>query len=241
MDSVITIPALDDNYIYLYRYETDKAFVVDPGEAEAVTGALRQNKLLLSHILITHNHYDHTAGAERLRGSTGARLTDASDPDIKGVDIESIPTPGHTADSVCFLVKTQGDSPDILFAGDTLFTGGCGRPMGSSPATMWNSLNSIAKLPEDTRIYPGHNYTAENYEFALTIDPDNEAIKDELKRVQKLDAEGIPAVPSTIGQEKKLNIFLRSGEPEIKKLLNMTGAAADEVFTELRQRKNIFG
>ena len=134
--------------------------------------------------------------------------------------IQVIATPGHTATSVCYYIRPTKDSPGILFTGDTLFTGGCGRIFESNAETMWNSLKKIAALPNDTLVYPGHNYTQENYQFALTIDPQNQPIRNLLGK-----ANFTP--PSTIAQEKQTNIFLQANTPQ--------------TFAKLRRRKDTFG
>jgi hydroxyacylglutathione hydrolase len=122
-----------------------------------------------------------------------------------------------------------------------MFVGGCGRPIECDARTLWQSLQKLAALPNDTLVFPGHDYTQENYEFALTIIPDNPEVKSRLDEIKKIQRQGLPTVPSTILQEKTTNVFLKANNPEIKTALNMSNAADAEVFTELRRRKNIFG
>jgi len=244
MEPVITIPALGDNYIYLCRYYQNNAFVVDPGDARAVLKVLEENKLNLTHALATHRHFDHTAGIEDLRKKTGCKVIVGEKAEIFNIDnvnIQIIATPGHSQDSVCYYVQPSEKHSGVLFTGDTLFIGGCGRPIECDASTMWNSLQKIAALPDDTLVYPGHNYTEENYEFALTIEPNNEVVKKCLQGIKKWQKLGKPIVPSNIGQERATNVFLCADDPEIKLALNMTNAAAVEVFAELRRRKNVFG
>jgi hydroxyacylglutathione hydrolase len=162
-------------------------------------------------------------------------------PDKIGVNIQVIATPGHTWDSVCYYVQPSDKHSGVLFTGDTLFIGGCGRPIGCDASTMWDSLQKIAALPDDTLIYPGHDYTEENYEFALTIEPDNKVVAKYLQAVKEWQKQSKLTVPSNIGRERATNVFLRSDDPQIKAAINMNNATDSEVFAELRRRKNIFG
>ncbi|MHC4743730.1 MAG: hydroxyacylglutathione hydrolase [Planctomycetota bacterium] len=249
MKHVITIPALGDNYIYLYKCADNTAFAIDPGDSKPVLSALESRSLTLSAVLATHNHFDHTAGARDLKEKTGCQIIGPERNGIPGIDrivengeiielngtkVRVIATPGHTAKSVCYYIQPAEARPGLLFTGDTLFIAGCGRIFEANAQTMWNSLHKIAALPDETLIYPGHNYTQENYEFALTIEPDNQAVKDLLQK-----ADFTP--PSSIAQEKQTNVFLRTPEPQIRKALQMPQATNAEIFAELRQRKNIFG
>ncbi|MHC4595051.1 MAG: hydroxyacylglutathione hydrolase [Planctomycetota bacterium] len=244
MEPVITIPALGDNYIYLCHYHQNNAFVVDPGDAGVVLKALEQHRLNLTDVLVTHRHFDHTAGMEDLKKKTGCRITGSEETgmfEIVGVNIQLITTPGHTRDSVCYYVQLSEEHSGLLFTGDTLFIGGCGRPIECDAQTLWHSLQKLAALPDDTLVYPGHDYTEENYEFALTIEPDNPAVKLRLDQIRQAQSQGLPTVPSTILQEKTTNVFLNANKPDIKAALNMPASTAAEVFSELRRRKNIFG
>jgi len=252
MEPIITISALGDNYIYLYCYHRDNAFVVDPGNAAAVLKVLEKHGLNLTHVLATHRHFDHTAGMEDLKKKTGCEITRSEKTgmlEIANVNVQVITTPGHTQDSVCYYVQPFQDNKGILFTGDTLFIGGCGRPIECDASTMWHSLQKIAALPDDTLIYPGHDYTEENYEFALTIEPNNPDVKLRLDEIKQAQRQGFgfppcgvpPTVPSTILQEKTTNVFLRAHTAEIRAALNMPNATDAEIFTELRSRKNLFG
>jgi hydroxyacylglutathione hydrolase len=244
MEPVITIPALGDNYIYLYRYRPNNAFVVDPGDAGPVFKALEKYKINLTNALSTHHHSDHTAGIEDLKNKTGCKVIAFGEPEflrLENVDIKIIATPGHTRDSVCYYVQPSEEHAGVLFTGDTLFIGGCGRPMECDVSILWDSLRKIAALPDDTLLYPGHDYTAENYEFALTIEPDNKVVEKCIQEIRDCQQSGRPTVPSSIGKEKMTNVFLRADDPQIKTAINIPNAAASEVFAELRRRKNIFG
>lgn len=244
MEPIITIPALGDNYIYLYCYHQDNAFVVDPGNATPVLKVLEKHCLNLTHVLATHRHFDHTAGIEDLKKKTGCNVIAADKAGIihiANTNIQVIATPGHTRDSVCYYVQPPEEHSGLLFTGDTLFVGGCGRPIECDASTMWDSLQKIAALPDDTLVYPGHDYTEENYEFALTIEPNNPAVKLRLDEIKQAQRQSFPTVPSTILQEKTTNVFLRAHTAEIKAALNMPNATDAEIFTELRSRKNLFG
>jgi len=227
MEPVITIPALGDNYIYLYRYNQNSTFVVDPGDAGVVLKALEKQSLNLTHVLATHRHFDHTAGMEDLKKKTDCKALapeKAEILNIGNVNIQVIATPGHTRDSVCYYVQPSDKHSGVLFTGDTLFIGGCGRPIGCDASTMWDSLQKIAALPDDTLIYPG-----------------NKVVAKYLRAVKEWQKQSKPTVPSNIGRERATNVFLRSDDPQIKAAINMNNATDSEVFAELRRRKNMFG
>jgi hydroxyacylglutathione hydrolase len=236
MNDITVIPALGDNYIYLCRYGQGRAFVVDPGEARVVEAEIRKQRIELTHILLTHHHFDHTAGAAELKKKYGCDVINGGEALKLGeLDIETIATPGHTKDSVCYYV-TSGQWKAV-FTGDTLFVGGSGRPIECSRQQMWRSLEKVAALPEETEVYCGHDYTLDNYRFTLSIEPDNQDVK---KCIAELKAGKCP-VPSAIAQEKKTNVLLRAGCDSVKAAVGMEGAAAEEVFAEIRKRKDAWG
>ena len=200
------------------------------------------NQLKLTHILITHHHWDHTGGVSELKAATGCAVVGGDGRRIAGIDkvvgdgdivtlgekrIRVISTPGHTLTSVCYYMEGNGNEGGVVWTGDTMFAGGCGRKFEGDAGLMRESLLKIAGLPEDTLVYCGHDYTIENYEFALTIEPNNEAFKQRLEEVKRSVRAGGLTVPSTIAQEKKTNLFLQ--------------ADSVEAFAELRRRKDIFG
>lgn len=256
MERIISIPALGDNFIYLYQYDNNNALAVDPGDYSSVTEALKKHNLTLTAILATHHHWDHTGGITELKKRTGCKVIGSDKQRIPGIDeiaedgqiitvgdtkIQTIATPGHTRTAVCYyLLPSNENDAGILWTGDTLFIGGCGRLMESNAQTMWDSLQKIAALPNETHIYCGHDYTLENYRFALEIEPHNKAVKNRLNEIKQKQQHGEFTVPSTISQEKQTNIFLRAATPEIKNALNMPRAGEVEIFAELRRRKDIF-
>ncbi len=243
MRKIITIPALGDNLIYLCEYERGRALVVDPGEDRCVVSALKKHGLSLSHILITHNHFDHCGGANALVEKFGCEVIappSVSDGTISigSEEIVIIATPGHTVESVCYYLGASKTDPPVVFTGDTLFVSGCGRIFDCDARTMYESLLKLAALDDETVIYPGHDYTDENYRFAMQFDAGNKIIRD---RLIEIKTDPTSAFTSTIRLEKQTNPFLRASLPEIKAALDMAGATDVEAFAELRRRKDSFG
>jgi len=256
MTDVIMLKPLGTNWTYLHHCGSDHAFVVDPGSAPFVLEALQTHHLALSAILVTHYHWDHVGGVADLQRQShceligpGSMLIPAPDRtvadgdvlDIGGVTIQVIATPGHTQNSVCYYIPGQSGAEGIVYTGDTLFVGGCGRLLEGDARTMWHSLQRLAALPDRTKIYCGHDYALENYEFAVTIAPDHRHIRERLAEVQKTIEYGLPAIPSTLGQEKTTNIFLQADHPQVRAALGLAEARPEEVFAELRSRKDLFG
>jgi hydroxyacylglutathione hydrolase len=252
MDSVITIPALGDNLIYLYRYGRSDCLAVDPSDCSSALKILSEQDLSLKTILVTHHHWDHTGGVTELKRKTGCTVIGGDKQRIRDLDqlVEDgqilpvgdaegrvIATPGHTSTSVCYYVPpSPANASGILWTGDTMFVGGCGRLFEGNARTMWGSLQELASLPDDTLVYCGHDYTLENYEFALSIEPGNQEVAQRLRDMKHSGR----TVPSTILQERTTNPFLRAGTAELKAALEMPQASDVEVFAELRRRKDIF-
>jgi len=246
-----------DNFIYLHRSGNSRAFVVDPGEAPAVLQALAEHKLSLTAILLTHHHWDHAGGVADLRAKTGCQVIAvdrtlipaadhiAADGDrltIDTVRVRFLATPGHTQRAISYYVEPSADDPQgVVYTGDTLFVGGCGRLLECNAATMWQSLQKLSSLPDEALVYCGHEYTLENYEFAVSIAPSVRRFHDRLAEVQKTIEYGQPTVPSTIAQEKAANIFLRADDPAVQAAVEMPGAETSEVFAQLRHQKDLFG
>jgi hydroxyacylglutathione hydrolase len=256
MDSVITIRARGDNFMYLYPCGQAKAVAVDPADSSAVMDLLQTHGLKLAMILVTHHHWDHTGGAAELKKRTGCEVGGGDPRRIPGIDrvvgdgqiltvgdteIHIIATPGHTTTSLCYYVPGGNDGRSgILWTGDTLFTGGCGRLFECEAKTLLDSLLKLALLPDDTLVYCGHDYTEEDYEFALSIEPDNDAVRHRLDEIRQAVAAGRHIVPSTMLAERTTNPFLRADAPQLKAALKMPRASAVEVFAELRRRKDMF-
>lgn len=247
---VITVPCLRDNYAYLVAREGSRdGFVVDPSEAEPVAAAVAREGLELRAILCTHHHHDHVGGNEALIARLGPMMVYAHPSDreriptqnasaedgipfsVAGVSVTALHVPGHTLGAVAYLVD------DALFTGDTLFVAGCGRLFEGTAAQMHASLTRLARLPAETRVYCGHEYTASNLRFAAHVEPANDAARRKQERVLALRQRGEPTVPSTIGDERATNPFLRAAEPALRQ--GFAGGEV-EVFAALRAAKDGF-
>jgi len=248
------IPVLSDNYIYLIEdEESGECAVVDPAVAEPVLDLLRERGMKLAYVLNTHHHGDHTGGNLALKAETGCKIVGArlDAARIPGIDIELsqgdvfqlghsqahvIEVPGHTSGHIAYWFKDAS----ALFCGDTLFALGCGRLFEGSPAQMWESLSALRSLPGDTRVYCAHEYTQANARFALTVDPDNAALRTRAQAVGQLRLEGKPTVPSTLAEECATNPFLRADDADFCRALGMAPRDPVSVFAETRHRKDIF-
>lgn len=247
---IVVIPCLKDNYAYLIQGENVCA-VVDPSEAEPVQAALAARQWQLTHILNTHHHLDHTGGNLALKERFGAQVVgpgkDAAR--IPGIDIgveertgwhfagravQVLEVPGHTRGAITFVIGGNA------FTGDTLFAMGCGRLFEGDPPTMWTSLSKLMALPDDTRIYCGHEYTQNNGRFALTLEPNNSALQDRMGAVDVARSQNKPTVPSTLAMEKQTNPFLRPDSAAIRKTLQMEDSDDVAVFAEIRRRKDSY-
>jgi len=249
MRDITVVPTLLDNYTYVVEGELG-AVVVDPAESSPVMRVLQKSGLELVAILNTHGHFDHVAGNRELVIETGCRVVSQVDwrsagdgtPDsllsVAGFEFRVIPTPGHSEDSVCYFIEGSDDSSPVVFTGDTLFVGGCGRLFTHSPEMMWASLARLAALPPETEVYCGHDYTLEDLEFALDLEPDNTAVKSRVDEIRSMIENGRPTVPSTISLELATNPFLRATDPVFRKALGLEDAMDVEVFAEVRRRKD---
>ena len=245
-DPVDIVPALSDNYIYLLHVGESGAIAVDPGEAAPIIAHLESEGRCLTHILITHHHYDHTGGNSVLKERYACEVIGPDDQRVPELDrvvcegdsfelgpyeIQVLETPGHTTSHISFFFPRQG----IVFPGDTLFLGGCGRLFEGDAATMWQSLQKLMRLPDETRVYCGHEYTAGNLRFAASLEPDNQSIQ---SRIAAMDAKC--SMPGTLAEEKVTNPFLRVEDPLLMEALGMTGASPVEVFAKVRALKDQF-
>jgi len=243
---------LADNFGYLVHDSATKATAsIDAPEAHAIIKALEREGWSLSDILITHHHGDHVGGVAELKRRYGCRVVAPHDKTARIANADHrvgegdvvkvgsllarvLETPGHTLDHIAYVF----DADKALFAADTLFSIGCGRVFEGTHPMMWGSLLKLRALADDFRLYCGHEYTASNVKFALGIEPDNPALKARAEEVARLRADNKPTVPSTLGDEKKANVFLRADDPSVAAKLHMKGASAADVFGELRERKN---
>ena len=256
MYKLIAIPAFLDNYLWLLHDGVD-ALVVDPGDAAPVLSVLQAHNLRLSQILVTHHHPDHTGGVDALRQATGAvvygpaneripkpflRLSEGESVKALGVDFNVLDVPGHTAGHIAYYAPDVNGKP-LLFCGDTLFSGGCGRLFEGTPAQMLASLDKLATLPGETVVCCTHEYTLSNLRFALAVEPDNQNLVAYNAQCQRLRTSGQPTLPTTIAQELLINPFLRTRTPAlISSAKHFDAAAHDDtsVFAAIRQWKNQF-
>ena len=255
---LIALPAFTDNYIWLWR-QGQEAVAVDPGDATPVLTALARENLRLKAILVTHHHADHTGGVTELHHATQARVygpaaecvpepytpvTDKDGFELLGQPVRVLDVPGHTAGHVAYFLPQAPRRP-VLFCGDTLFSGGCGRIFEGTPAQMLCSLNYLASLPEDTDIYCAHEYTLTNLRFARAVMPDNRALQDYQAECQALRDLGLPTLPARLGREREINPFLRIDDPALRSAVTqhagLSASSSDDslqIFTALRQWKN---
>lgn len=225
---IYPIPAFSDNYIWCLS-ENGAAVVVDPGDDAPVHQYLQEQGLTLAAILITHHHYDHVGGIKGLvdaypgvtvYGPENAcpdithRLADGDELSLLGHRLSVLAVPGHTLDHIAYFC----DEPDrhLVFCGDTLFAGGCGRLFEGTPAVMLKSLQKLMALPKQTAIYCTHEYTLANLQFAIEVEPGNSDLQQRLLNTQDLRQRGTPTLPSTLDIELRSNPFLRTDEASVR-------------------------
>ncbi len=244
---------LSDNLgVLLHEPETGATAAIDAPEAGPILAALTEANWPLTDILVTHHHADHVQGIRDLKSAfPNVRITGPAreaakigrlDREVEDGDSVFIGThaakviavPGHTLGHVAYWFDRDG----LLFAGDTLFAMGCGRPFEAPPEVLYHSLLKLAALPDETQTYCGHEYTLANARFALSVDPGNEALRQRAEAVAALRAEGRLTLPTQMGLERATNPFLRVAEPPIQASLGLSGADPAEVFAALRERKN---
>jgi hydroxyacylglutathione hydrolase len=245
---------LKDNYgVLLHDPSTGATAAIDAPEAAPIEAALAERGWRLTDILVTHHHSDHTGGIAALKKKHLCRVVaprkEASkiqniDVTVREGDVVQVgsmvgrilETPGHTAGHISYWFKQD----KLAFVGDTLFSVGCGRILEGTPEMMWQSLLKIRNLPADTQLYCGHEYTAANVHFALSIEPKNSALRARAEEVVRLIEKKRPTIPTTIQQEKSYNPFLRADLHSVAGAINMEGANPESVFATIRARKDKF-
>lgn len=251
---ILTLPCLSDNYAFLlHDPDSGETALVDAPEAAPIRAALEARGWRLDWILLTHHHWDHVDAVPELRDAFGAKVIgaaadahrlppldmaveDGGSFALLGEDVQVIDVSGHTVGHVAFYLPGAG----ALFSADSLMALGCGRLFEGTPRQMWQSLNKMAALPPQTMVYSGHEYTAANGAFAMTIDPDNPALQTRVRDTATARQAGQPTVPSQLQLELATNPYLRVGDPAIRAGLGMEAAEDVEVFTEIRRRKDNF-
>ncbi|MGJ7524406.1 hydroxyacylglutathione hydrolase [Variovorax sp. GB1P17] len=257
--TLVPLPAFADNYIWML-HDGSNAIVVDPGDAQPVFDALTRHKLQLAAILVTHHHADHTGGVAVLHAATGAPvwgpareripepftpLSQGDTAEVLGLRFQVIDVPGHTAGHIAYFLPATAAQAPLLFCGDTLFSGGCGRLFEGTPAQMLASLDALSALPGDTRVCCAHEYTLANLRFARAVEPANDDLTQYNARCESLRAQGQPTLPSQLATERQINPFLRSREATVLRAVRAhaelsADAGEADVFAALRQWKNDF-
>ena len=254
MIEIEIVPALSDNYIYIVHNQNKSlTAVIDPGEAEPVNKSLKEKNWELNQIINTHHHYDHTAGNDTLIKASNAKLiaplydkqriqdvdqyvSDKDSIQIAGFDAEVIYTPGHTLGHVCYYLKNE----KVLFSGDTLFHLGCGRVFEGTMEDMKNSLKKLVNLPDDTTVYCGHEYTLSNAKFCVSLEPNNSDLIKKYEEILSLRNNDLSTVPFKLGEEKKLNPFLKFDNDKFKNSINISDLNEIEAFKYVRNKKDNF-
>ena len=251
--NVTPIKAYTDNYIWCIQ-NTRLCCVVDPGDASPVLAHCQSHQLTLTHILITHHHWDHTNGIDDLLVAfPDAQVIGPHNPKITQIThrvkhdqvitiewaqlaLHVLEVPGHTLDHIAYMSSLG------VFCGDTLFSAGCGRLFEGTATQMHQSLSKLATLPPATKVYCTHEYTQSNLNFALAVDTNNQQLNEYQTRVHAKRNQGEPSLPSTIGQELAINPFLRCQQPSVIKAVtdycNKPLTSPEQVFAELRHWKD---
>ncbi|MGR3495495.1 hydroxyacylglutathione hydrolase [Citreimonas sp.] len=249
---IVTVPCLSDNYAYLLNDGTT-TFLVDAPEAGPIIDALDERNWSLDTILITHHHHDHVGGVADLVARYGCTVTGPrseqaklppiatgwSEGDTGGtgdLSFRVIEVPGHTLGHVAF----HFDKAGAMFTADSLMALGCGRVFEGTPEMMWESLSKLMALPPETMVYSGHEYTAANARFALSVDPDNADLQARAEDIEAARNAGKPTAQVPLSLELATNPFLRAHDPALQEALGMQGAPDAAVFAEIRGRKDRF-
>ncbi|WP_282127443.1 hydroxyacylglutathione hydrolase [Roseobacter litoralis] len=251
---ILTIPCLSDNYAYLVHDDTTgQTALIDVPEADAILKVLAERQWHLSEVWITHHHADHVQGLADVLTAHPAKVRGAADDshrlpaldfalgdgesfDFAGHEVRVMDVSGHTIGHIAYYCADA----KAVFTADSLMALGCGRLFEGTADQMWKSLSKLAALPPDTQIYSGHEYTAANARFALTIDPHNSDLISRSQGIAASRTAGRPTVPSSLATEAATNPFMRAADPTIRAHLNMQHASDSEVFAEIRARKDAF-
>ena len=251
---VHTFSAFSDNFGFLLHDTHSKnTAAIDAGDYDATRKALSNKEWTLTHIFITHHDWDHTdaimplkeqfdlkvfgpaAEADKIHG-LDVKLAHGDITELGSTRLQAIHTPGHTLGHLCYF-----DINDRrLFSGDALFSLGCGRMFEGTPAPMWEGLKRLRELPDETKVYCGHEYSQANADFAISIDPDNKILRERADQIKSLRQNKEPTIPFELGQDKLANPFLRADAPELAKKMGMTGADPANVFAAIRKAKDNF-
>jgi len=251
---IVIVPCRSDNYAYLVRDgASGKVALVDAPAVDPIIAVLEARGWGLDQIWITHHHDDHTDGVEALRARYGSQVVgyEKDSAPLPALDLalgeggtvslgdtvaRVIDVSGHTIGHIAFVI----DAEKAAFTADSLMALGCGRVFEGTHAMMWASLSKFLAMPGDTQIYSGHNYGQANGRFALTIEPDNDALKARIARIEAADAAGDHIVPVSLDEELATNPFLRATQPSVKESVGLAGADDAAVFAEVRRRKDNF-
>ena len=253
--SVTRIPAFSDNYLWLLD-NGQSAIAVDPGDAQVIIAELEAKQLQLDYILTTHHHADHIGGVTELQSRYNAKVigpdsdyipqvtqtvSDGEQINLLGLSIDVISVPGHTLDHIAYFIASPNP---LLFCGDTLFAGGCGRLFEGTPAQMRHSLGKLRELPANTLVHCAHEYTQANLAFALAVEPNNSDLIQRIATVDSLRKKQQATVPSLLSEELATNPFLRYDNADVvsaaMQRTEQSSLNADEVFGAIRQWKDTF-
>lgn len=244
----------EDNFgVLIHDPKSGETALIDAPEERAILAAVERTGWKPTMVMTTHHHADHVEANLALKERFGlkivgpkaeaskipgidVKLVEGSKLEFAGQPVEVIETPGHTAGHICYYLPKS----HVAFVADTIFAMGCGRLLEKPAPVMFHSLKKLVALPAATSLYCGHEYTLSNARFALSIDPTNSALKEREAKVEKLRAEGKPTLPTTLAEELATNPFLRWHDPAIRKNLGMEKASDEEVFAEIRKRKDVF-
>lgn len=250
--NLISIAALQDNYIWLLSNKENHCVIVDPGEAKPVLDAINEHQLTPEAILLTHHHHDHVDGVAELVaryanlpvfGPRETQKCGATQIVEEGItlslldsDFSVLAVPGHTSGHIAYY------SQPFLFCGDTIFSAGCGRIFEGTPKQLFDSIQKISKLPDDTLICCAHEYTLSNLKFANAIWPEEPTIKAYLHKISQMREKSLSTLPTTLGLERKINLFLRCHDIDLKRKLSNKPESMEnwQVFAQLRSKKDCF-